>query len=259
MPNDITTTPLVYKGEIIRDKGEMLSLTDMWIAGGRDDAKRPANWSRKDGAGFIDHTAAILNVPVGHIIKGTRGRTGETFAHWQIALAYAKYLNHDFHMWCNQVVRERMEGAAPANRGLVTDLGSDVRTTIGGIVKNVVHREIADALPALLDAMVSARLAQQSFLLRRGKTAGQIWKEAGFPRMRVTSWFSNRLCEMGCQIEGGGRGELGLGTAKLFDPDKAELWLKNGGRALVERYLAERKGQTKLRLVPTPIHPGAPA
>ncbi len=49
------------------------------------------------------------NMPVGHIISAGRGRTGSTFAHWQIGLAYAKYLSPEFHMWCNTVVRRHME------------------------------------------------------------------------------------------------------------------------------------------------------
>jgi len=135
--------------------------------------------------------------------------------------------------------------AATNQSGLVTDLAAEVRNAIGGIVKGIVHKEMTETIPAL----VSARLAEQSYLLRRGKTAGQIWREAGFPRIRVTSWFSNRLCDMQCQIDGGGRGELGLHTAKLFDPDKADNWLRNGGRKLVEEYIAKRQGQGQLRLV----------
>lgn len=135
--------------------------------------------------------------------------------------------------------------ATPSANGLVTDLAAEVRNAIGGIMKGVIHKEMVETIPAL----VAAELASRSYLLRRGKTSGQIWTESGFPRMKVTSWFSNRLCEMGCQIEGHGRGELGNRTSKLFDPDKADLWLRNGGRRLVEAYISERKGQSALRLV----------
>lgn len=140
---------------------------------------------------------------------------------------------------------EGMIAAASGNSGMVTDLAAEVRSAIGGITKGIVHRELTEIIPAL----VKLEMASQSMAFRRGKTAGQIWREAGFPRIRVTSWFSNRLCAMECQIEGGGRGELGLGTAKLFDPDKASNWLRNGGRKLVEEYISRRGGQTTLRLV----------
>lgn len=101
----------------------------------------------------------------------------------------------------------------------------------------------------LLPAMVQSALGAQNLMVRRGKTAGQIWEESGFPQIKVTSWFSNRLVKMGCQIEGGGCGELGGRTAKLFDPDRARTWLGNGGRALVLEYIARRQGQKVLRLV----------
>ena len=120
---------------------------------------------------------------------------------------------------------------------------------------------IEKALPALatqiaaeiLPAMVQAAVASQNFAIRRGMTAGQIWRAHGFPPIRVTCWFSNRLREMGCAIEGGGFGELGLTKARLFDPDKADVWLKNGGRLIVENKIADRRGQGVLKLVPKAV------
>lgn len=135
--------------------------------------------------------------------------------------------------------------ATPQAGGLVTDLGAEVRSAIGGITKGIVHKELTEIIPAL----IREAIASQALAWRAGKTAGQIWAGFGFPRIKVTSWFSNRLCEMGCQIEGGGRMDIGGRAVKLFDPDKAERWIKNGGRILVEAYIAERQGQTKLRLV----------
>lgn len=129
--------------------------------------------------------------------------------------------------------------------GVVTDLGTDVRAIIGGIVKSVLHRELVEVVPAL----VRSEIAASTMLFRHGRTAGQIWAQCGFPRIKVTSWFSNRLCAMGCQIEGGGRVDVGGRAVKLFDPDKADLWIKNGGRALVEAYIAKRGGQKVLHLV----------
>lgn len=143
---------------------------------------------------------------------------------------------------------QELEGAiaaATSTHGLVTDLAADVRNAIGGITKGIVHKELTEIIPAL----VRETIASQAMAWRTGKTAGQIWASFGFPRIKVTSWFSNRLVEMGCQIEGGGRAEIGGRVIKLFDPDKAERWMKNGGRALVEAYVAERQGQRKLRLV----------
>lgn len=100
---------LSYNGEIIRDRDEMLSLTDMWKAAGSTDNKTPAQWSRTPKAAiFIE--AVALNVGKSHnaLFRKVRGGSSPgTWAHWQIALAYAKYLSPEFHMWCNEVVRER--------------------------------------------------------------------------------------------------------------------------------------------------------
>jgi hypothetical protein len=133
--------------------------------------------------------------------------------------------------------------------GIVTDLDPAARKIFGGIMKTVLHAElratIAQLLPALVDQAVAARVTA----VRHGKTAGQIWKQYGFPPIKITSWFGNKLAAFGCQIDGYGRGELGLMRARLFDPDKADHWLKNGGELLIRQKIAERQGQGVLRLV----------
>jgi hypothetical protein len=89
--------PLVYEGEIINSRDEMLSLTDMWRAAKSDPSKRPVEWLRSKGArAFIE----VLGEMVGksHLFEISGGRNGLTMAHWQIALAYAKYLSPEFHM-----------------------------------------------------------------------------------------------------------------------------------------------------------------
>lgn len=84
---NITTAPLVYKGEVITDRGDALSLTDMWKAHGSDAARQPSNWlASADAKNFIE----VLNPGNSGIIT-KRGKTGQTFAHWQMAIAYAKY------------------------------------------------------------------------------------------------------------------------------------------------------------------------
>jgi hypothetical protein len=129
---------LVYNGEVIRDRGEMISLTDMWKAAGSLNGRRPDDW-KKDGANraFLDHVALITNAPVEGIWRGRRGNNGGTFAHWQIALAYAKYLSPAFHAWCNEVVRERMEGGA---RGaLPADVAEQIERSFG-IARMLAHK-----------------------------------------------------------------------------------------------------------------------
>lgn len=234
-----TLPALAYNGEMIHQRNERLSLTDMWRAAGAPEEKRPADWlALSSTTEFRSAVEATFNAGKSGII-GERGRGKGTWAHWQIALAYAKYLSPDFHMWCNTVVRERMEGRA------FTVPAIDMNA-VGGMVKGILAKQLQEIVPAL----VAAEIATHTLAIRRGKTAGQIWKEAGFPPIRIGGWFSRKLREMGCEIEGGGCGELGLATARLFDPDKAALWLRNGGRIMVEMKLSERMGQGKLKLVP---------
>lgn len=126
---------------------------------------------------------------------------------------------------------------------------------IGNIVKNctgvVVREELSHVLPSLIDNMVSARLAQQNILLRHGKTAKDIWDAAGLPpKLRgATVWFGNRLKEMGASIENDGKYDRGNVAVRLFDPDKASVFMKNGLLHKAKVYASERMGQGKLRLI----------
>ncbi|MEE7474799.1 hypothetical protein MPAR168_22210 [Methylorubrum populi] len=81
---------------------------------------------------------------------------------------------------------------------------------VGGMVKGILTRHFAEVVPS----MIAAELATRTMMIRRGKTTGEIWKEHGFPPIRLGSWFSRRLHEMKCDIEGG-CGELGLSSAPL--------------------------------------------
>lgn len=129
---------LVYNGEVIRDRGEMVSLTDMWKAAGSDPARRPTEWLRSaDAQRFTEFLAEAHNVGNSHLLQTKGGRNGATFAHWQIALAYAKYLSPEFHMWCNVVVRERMDGSARSS--LPADVAEQIERSFG-IARMLAHK-----------------------------------------------------------------------------------------------------------------------
>lgn len=120
--------PLVYGDTEVRvDAKGLVSLTDMWHAADKPEGKlEPRLWAQAPrekisgtsgllsvsggpGYEFIDFVRKNLNVDADYIYKTAKGRYGGTWAHWQIALAYAKYLSPEFHAWANQVVKERME------------------------------------------------------------------------------------------------------------------------------------------------------
>lgn len=101
-------TKLIIGGSQIRtNEAGLVSLTDIYAAAEREgmaDGKRdPRRWKLQDGAQFIEFATATLNVPLRDIYRATKGKGGGTFAHWQIALAYAKYLSPQLHMQVNEV------------------------------------------------------------------------------------------------------------------------------------------------------------
>lgn len=244
----------VYNGEVIRDRDEMLSLTDMWKAAGQPETKRPAEWLRQDATKEFIEIVAASNMGQNHI-STRRGNNGGTFAHWQIALAYAKYLSPEFHMWCNQVVRERMEGKSVSVANLPPEVLEMIRRD-DGISRMLAHKvtgieSTVQTLAAVVSAMAAVVQPAHPGLYVTGKTSGEIWEEHGLPRMKNgPRWLGNRLAEMGCQLEGCRMLHVGRTRARAFDPDKAAACMKNGLLHKAKVYVAERLGQGSLRLVP---------
>lgn len=244
-------TALVYQGQIIADKGDTLSLTDMWKAAGEPENKRPAEWARKEGAAFIQFVAEAHNMAVGHIIIAQRGKGGSTFAHWQAGIAYAKYLDHGFHMWANTAVREKMEGKA---LGFDADTLELIRRT-DGIARQLSGKVTAQA--ATIDQMrLELRTLHHDLervntgLRRAGITARQLWQQHGLPALKCgTLWLGNRLTDMGAAMEFGQRADIGGKAVRLFDPDRARHCMDNGLLDKTLTYVAERQGQGRLRLV----------
>lgn len=110
---------LEHNGITIRNSVEegdsFLNLTDMWKACGSDPSKKPTFWLRDAGKDFVEFIAETQGLSVDQLLRKQPGnpRTGDggsTLAHWQIGLAYAKYLSHEFHAKCNTIVREYIEG-----------------------------------------------------------------------------------------------------------------------------------------------------
>jgi hypothetical protein len=84
----------------------LYNLTAMWRASGGDANRDPAAWLRLDETGAF---LAELNMVQNHILS-QRGRNGGTWAHWQIAVAYAKYLSPAFHIQWNEYAAAYLRG-----------------------------------------------------------------------------------------------------------------------------------------------------
>lgn len=237
---NLEISSLIYKGHTIESSGEQLSLTTMWRASRSDPQKAPSKWrslpSAKAFIEFVELTIGKSDSELFRTVNG--GKNPGTWAHWQIGLAYAKYLSPDFHMWCNTVVRDHMEGKlAPAATAPVDN------AMIGSIV--------AAIIPPMLEAMISERLARENLLVRRGVTAKHVWDQSHLPgKIRgATVWLGNRLAEMSCCIDGGMKADNGNSAVRLFDPDKAGICMKNGLAHQARIWAQERLGQGRLKLV----------
>ncbi len=249
-------TPLSYNGHVITDKGDMLSLTDMWRADGGDLARAPAEWLRSaDAKRFIDFVADTLNMGISHddLIKVVRGgKSPGTWANWQIAFAYAKYLNPAFHAWCNTQVRAVMEGKA--NGALSSETIEQIERSFG-IIRQMNHKvtciEKSNADLRADVARLQSQVHEASQGLRRaGVTARQVWEQFSLPALKCgTLWLGNRLIKMGAGMEFGQRADIGGKAVRLFDPDKAKHCMENGLLNTARGYVSERQGQGRLHLV----------
>jgi hypothetical protein len=89
---------------------EQVSLTDLWKAAGSPASQDVEHWFRNDSTHkFINSVAQKLNTPKSGVLKTKRGKSGGTWAHWQIALSYAQYLSPELHMFVNQCFVDRVQ------------------------------------------------------------------------------------------------------------------------------------------------------
>lgn len=99
-----------FHGATIRleDTENMMCLTDMWKASGSSSTKKPIIFLRQEP--IVELIGQIKKVTPHHLlVKSEKGRTGGTWAHVKIALAYAKFLSPEFHLWALQVIQDRIE------------------------------------------------------------------------------------------------------------------------------------------------------
>ncbi len=262
-------TPLVYNGAIIHQRNEMLSLTDMWKAAGKPSGRGPAEWLRSaDAVRFINAYEEILSVGNSHsdnnviagktgsqvVLTQNGGRSPGTWAHWQVGLAYAKYLSPEFHMWCNQVVRDRMEGRLPStgdHEGLVTGVDPAVMKALGGMIKGIMAKQLNETVPALVEhAMIEGgHVVSTDF-----KPALEVLKECKVPARKRRSFsqkVSGRLRRFSTLWQFPLR--LSRETNRyLFHIEAIKKWMTSEGDQMIRDHVAAISGQALLHLVPPP-------
>lgn len=221
------------------------------------EGQRPDDW-KKDQANraFLDAGALNLNLPVSQVYKTVRGKhRGGTNAHWQIALAYAKYLSPAFHMWCNTVVRERMEGKSISTASLPAELVEMIRRT-DGISRMLSHNvtEIEKAIPAIVSREIEAAIVADS---RRAAlnvvSVRQLTEDAGAVkkgRNSVNRKLGYALRDRAAADPDGGKAFRCPHTGVwLFDRAFAEKFMREVGDTTVRAHNDKINGQGVLKLV----------
>ena len=168
-----------FNGNIIRRHDfEFLCLTDMWRAAGSLVGRQPSHWLRTAFArNFIDFIAESGTVKKQfrkeQLVQTVRGgpEGGKTYAHWQIAMGYAKDLSPEFQEWANRVIRNHMEerynvsagegvSAALAKDGPTLDalikIGEAVHEQSKGITKLLEGQERTDEKIVSIDIKVDS-------------------------------------------------------------------------------------------------------
>ncbi|PTR06450.1 MULTISPECIES: phage antirepressor N-terminal domain-containing protein [unclassified Novosphingobium] len=149
---------------------------------------------------------------------------------------------HDY--WTKGVaVRGDMEG-------VVTSLDRSVMNAIGGMVKSIMTKQLAELVPALVEREVLAG----RYGIVQGVCALQVAEMAGYTKGRrprgATQFISRRLGryheDRAVPIR---RSEHGSGRVRLFDETTARRWLADGGKTEIDHYIAGRSGQGSLRLI----------
>ena len=140
----------------------LVSLTDLFKAaaaqGWAEGKLEPKRWAqtptaKKSGStgkvstsggpgwDFIEYVADHQKVNAGDLLKRMPGKGGGTFAHWQISLAYAKYLSPALHMQVNEVYARYKSGdvtlaAEIADKAKPADVAWLARRVQGTVARN---------------------------------------------------------------------------------------------------------------------------
>lgn len=89
--------------------GNMVNLNHIHSIVGTPKNQSPGDWKRLDSTKKLINSISNKNTGKSRIFISKRGRNGGTFAHWQLALAYAQYLSPELHFTVNAVFKERLE------------------------------------------------------------------------------------------------------------------------------------------------------
>jgi hypothetical protein len=183
-------TKIEIMGKAIKGAGELVSLTDLWKAVGGKNTNHPTMWLKNASTKeFVSKCAETLKVDNSQLLGIRKGKGGGTFAHWQIALAYAKWLSPELHLQVNDVYR-RFQAADPAIAESVID-----RTENAADLARIEARARNKSTNKELNSTISqhggtgpifATVANINNVAITGKTAKQLRAEHNLPAKAST-------------------------------------------------------------------------
>lgn len=245
LPKAYTPSITVADVAVRQDASGRYCLNDLHRAAGAESKHQPAFWMRNAQTqaliNEIANSADLQSSPVSSI----EGAAGGTYVAKELVYAYAMWISPAFHLKVIRAYDALAAGALPAD---LDSLPAPIARQVGGIIKSVVAKQLAEAIATMLPALIEREVASRNLTVRHGMTAGEVWQRYGLPRLKNgAQWLSHKLVALGCAVDGGHCGQLGGKTARLFDPDKVEAQMKLGGLLNeCKRYTEARRGQGEL-------------
>ena len=183
------TTHIDVLGKTMKVDGELVSLTDLWKGQGSDPSKKPVQWLRWDGASkLIAALGEKLKGENPHLLEVRKGRTGGTYAHWQIALAYAEFLSPDLHLAVNDVYRRFQQADVELVEHMVERMDpGDAKRVEARARARVSNKELTATIQEHGgEGRTYAEVNNLNNVAVTGKTARQIKESAGVPATAQT-------------------------------------------------------------------------
>lgn len=110
--------------ELDFSEGKMISLTQLWKMMGSPSNQDVAQWKRlPETEKLVVQIAKEYNMGKSHVMKSKRGKGGETFAHYKLAIEYAGYLSVELRSLFLGWIKDRIE--EESNPELAVKRGQD--------------------------------------------------------------------------------------------------------------------------------------
>lgn len=210
---DTETTEIVFRHNAVDvpfDRAtEMSSLTALWHAKGDPAHQQPAQWLRLLQARELLAALESEGIVGDALLRTREGARGGTWAHWQVATAYAHYLDPHFYLAWNRWARKHM-GLTPSDATLDSVAGQlrDLQTTLAQLRAQQVQQIRVRALPgprplapeaqAILTILRASPVALSPAHVARLLEADGIVRSGRYVRVRLM-----RLAERGLAVHMG--------------------------------------------------------